>query len=395
MIVALAGCGGIGPGMLQNGRVNYNKVIQQTSKEQIFMNIVRVQNDEPMLFMDVTEVDAAFLVQGSVSGGQTGIGARAGSSGGTLAGTVGAAGGALEFQETPTIRYQPLQGQPLVEQISTPITVDTIGRLFDSQWPIGPVLGLVADRLTPNYSDLAIALDAINILDDYGAMILLPAKSQSAASEAKGSSASQTGANIAINTVTVQTSQGAGNATDTHDIYLRKAHPLPFNGQKPGQATDEIDAAWQRLHSLYDVSRASSGGQDDLIEIPTVATISTVPQRKEKKPITIHQPPSFRTRSALGLLKGAIGAGHIKVVPLADYQAIVNAPWNSPKTQTDCPSANWYTDDPKNLNPDQIGADAKNKFAQRFRENTISDHRALRCLYTMYDGNMPDRTGND
>ena len=82
--------------MLQNGRANYNRVIQSTSKEQTLMNIVRVYNNEPMLFIPVNEVDAAFLVQGSVTGGETGIGAHPGNSGGTLSGRVGAAGGTLE-----------------------------------------------------------------------------------------------------------------------------------------------------------------------------------------------------------------------------------------------------------------------------------------------------------
>jgi hypothetical protein len=108
IIAALSGCGGIGPVLLQSGRVNYNKVIQQTSKEQTFMNIVRIHNNDPMLFVEVSEVDAAFLTQGSATGGETGIGARAGTSGGTLEGRIGAATGTLEFQETPTIRYQPL-----------------------------------------------------------------------------------------------------------------------------------------------------------------------------------------------------------------------------------------------------------------------------------------------
>jgi predicted small lipoprotein YifL len=234
IIVSLTGCGGFGPLLLQGGRVNYNKVIEQTSKQQTFINIVRVSNNEPMLFMEVLEVDATFLVQGSATGGETGIGARAGTTGGTLAGPVGAAGGTLEFQETPTIRYQPLQGQPLVEQISTPITVATITKLFDSEWPIGAILGLAVDRLTPNLPDFAAALNAINSLDEYGVLVLAPnTKSKSAPA-----SSGEPGANIM--TVIVQTGQGTGSTGDTLDIYLQRGHPSLIDGQTLEEEGDQI-----------------------------------------------------------------------------------------------------------------------------------------------------------
>ena len=53
------------------------------------------------------------------------------------------------FQENPNITYTPLMGQSLVSQITTPITVDALANLINSDWPISSVLGLSADRLTP------------------------------------------------------------------------------------------------------------------------------------------------------------------------------------------------------------------------------------------------------
>jgi hypothetical protein len=60
-IASLSGCQVVGPRAVQYGRLNYNEVIARTSKQQTLENLVRVRNEEPTAFMDVTEVDAAVL----------------------------------------------------------------------------------------------------------------------------------------------------------------------------------------------------------------------------------------------------------------------------------------------------------------------------------------------
>src|ERR1700722_685629 len=112
----LGGCGVVGPYSIEHGRTSYNDVIHQTSADQLFTNLIRIHNNEMPLFMDITEVDASVLVQGSVTGGVSGIGATKGTTGGTLAGQVSSVAGTGQYQEAPVIRYQPLQGQPLIAQ---------------------------------------------------------------------------------------------------------------------------------------------------------------------------------------------------------------------------------------------------------------------------------------
>jgi hypothetical protein len=158
-----------GPDALEQGRQRYNDTIHETSRQQVFANIIRVAYNEAPLFMDVTEVDAAELIQGTLSGGESGIGGLSALQGtgpavptSTSAGAlltrvvgtrVGSAAGTVGYQESPTIRYQPLSGNALIQQISTPITPTSIANLFKSEWDFLPVFDFAVNSTTPNVVD--------------------------------------------------------------------------------------------------------------------------------------------------------------------------------------------------------------------------------------------------
>src|SRR5271169_2800988 len=162
----LTACQHLGPWALEQGRERYEK-IHITSRDQLLANIIRVAYSENPLFMDVSEVDAAELIQGTVSAGETGLGGHSGLTGtgaavifpnnsGAIAGSeisshAGAVSGSVEYQESPTIRYFPLSGQALVAQISTPITVTSLANLYTSEWPFLSILDFALSSATPNY----------------------------------------------------------------------------------------------------------------------------------------------------------------------------------------------------------------------------------------------------
>ena len=100
-------------------------------------NIVRVYTAQADPVGGMTEVDATLSVGGSLTGASSNIGAERGkgTSAGTLAGQVSSVGAAVQYSETPTIRYQPLLGQALVAQLVTPVSIDALGMLYDSGWP--------------------------------------------------------------------------------------------------------------------------------------------------------------------------------------------------------------------------------------------------------------------
>lgn len=115
--------------------------------------------------MDVTEVDATTSFTGTVAGGIANIGARAGTSGGTLAGQTGSVAGGVTYSESPLIRYQPLLGQPLVAQLATPVGPDALASLYDSSWGVMPLLDLATSFLTLDQDEFYAALNIIAELD--------------------------------------------------------------------------------------------------------------------------------------------------------------------------------------------------------------------------------------
>lgn len=159
----IAGCSTVGITSINQGRTPYNEVIQDTAKEQTLLNIVRVSNGESPLFLDVSEVDQATTVVGSLTGGPSGIGASPGfnSTAGTVAGLIGSATGSASYQEAPTVRYIPLSGQALIAQVATPLSPEAIANLTNSDWDLASVLTFGIDRITPGYLDYDAAVDAL------------------------------------------------------------------------------------------------------------------------------------------------------------------------------------------------------------------------------------------
>ena len=54
--LTLTGCGRVGPLSIDQGRLRYNDVIEQTTQTQLLLNLVRVSRNHPPVFIDVTEV---------------------------------------------------------------------------------------------------------------------------------------------------------------------------------------------------------------------------------------------------------------------------------------------------------------------------------------------------
>ncbi len=173
--VILGACSTVGTTSIDWGRTPYNQAIHNTAEQQTLLNIVRVNNNETPFFMDVSEVDAATSVGATISGGPSGLGAIPNfksTSAGTIQGPVGSITGGATYLESPTVRYLPLLGQPLIAQVSTPLSVDALTDLFNSNWSLPAVLTLGIDRLTPGYTEYYAALNAIIDLDRYGAIII-------------------------------------------------------------------------------------------------------------------------------------------------------------------------------------------------------------------------------
>src|SRR3984957_19826778 len=270
--ISLSACSIVGPASIDHGRTSYNEVIEDTSRQQALLNVVRVSKGESPLFIDVTEVDAATSAGGTLGGGASGLGATANfksTSAGTIQGPVESITGSVSYQEEPTVPYFPLSGNALIAQVSTPIRPDSLVNLYNSDWPLAAILDLSVNRVTSGYEDYDAAIDAMIDLDAYGALIL------------------------------------AATSSDSLTLYPAKRNVAERHAQCDGKQNKNAEAIvgvlWRRLAYYLNESNGVAGS-------------ITIRSRASENPQKRGSPPFLQTRSALGVMKEPypVDSGHAR-----------------------------------------------------------------------------------
>jgi hypothetical protein len=139
LCVLASACHITGPRSIKTGRGSYNVVIQQTSNEQLVLNLVRLKYRDAPLFLVVTSISTSFSFEA-----QAGVGGSIGDE--ALNNEVGASAG-VAYSEKPTVTYAPLQGQQFVTQLMSPIGLDTVFLLYQSGWRIDRIFGVCVQSL--------------------------------------------------------------------------------------------------------------------------------------------------------------------------------------------------------------------------------------------------------
>jgi hypothetical protein len=154
VLVGVSGCA-IGPSALRGHRPEYNRVIQQTEKEELLLNIVRLRYGEHIKFLQVASIISTLNVGASVNASATvpfGTQARLDTISGANIANVG---GGLNYNETPTITYVPVEGQQFATQILSGASVNNLQALLQSGWNIDRVMSLLVERMGPLVNDPA------------------------------------------------------------------------------------------------------------------------------------------------------------------------------------------------------------------------------------------------
>jgi hypothetical protein len=179
LALSIAGCETLGPKAIRAGRTDYNSAINKTDVEQLLLNIVRMRANDRPYFLEIASIT-------STSEMETGIGAesRINNSGGdTFIGS-----GRLRYLQRPTIIYQPLTGEKFVRQLLEPIDLNTIFLLRLSGWELDDILRVFANRINgvpnaptagdstpegiPKYDDFLKIVEAMDELEDAGALTI-------------------------------------------------------------------------------------------------------------------------------------------------------------------------------------------------------------------------------
>lgn len=402
----------VGPIAIDQGRGSYNNVIQSTSKEMTFSNILRVYYHEPTSFMDVTEVDATTTFAGTVNGGVSNIGAKPGTSGGTLAGQVESVAGGATYSESPLVRYQPLLGQPLVAQLATPVGPDQLASLYESSWGVAPVLDFSASYLTLDYDETYAALNTLAALDAMSRIELVGEKSDLTKTKdttKSGTIGKVNGANVTLEVTNKASSSGT---SDSLVVYFLPFHPHAKTANL-GEQRRETEL-WNRLLRLYaktqpknDKCPSSSEfvGLDRYPSSCLSVELRTMPVARTKM-MSEHLSsgaPLMKTYSAIGILKNAVEPPNPRLgfVTPEVYRRIRGYKWNS---YADNPDFTFYTLCPGDENSKSGGhpADEKpfhsaddQKEDQRVTDEVIAFLEKHPKSPYVYISGPADTTGND
>jgi hypothetical protein len=124
ILLFIGGCQSLGPHALRVGRPRYNFALQETDKQMLLLNLVRLRYNDNPSFLEIANIFAAPLLAGSVGGGVGGIGKT----------DLYDINANVSYAETPVIVYVPLSGEKFARHLLTPIDFNTLALLANGGW---------------------------------------------------------------------------------------------------------------------------------------------------------------------------------------------------------------------------------------------------------------------
>ena len=335
----LSACQWVGPESIEEGRRRYNDAIQDTTADQLLTNIIRVYFNKVPYRLEVGQIVSGTTATGSLGGSITGLGGKTGSL------TYGTLTPMLSYSEQPSVTYQPLSGQALVQEFTNPVPISLITRLYGSGWPILSILEMITARVTGNEvsgsgRSYGAALNAIAALDHMSALDIAAVNS--------GEVASKTG-------------PPAGSSPSNAEPDMLILYFVP-----PNSCKEKRDALviWRRLLSLYAGTQPNTGLRraaapvnvmtqatcpgtldKDIAETTGSIQLNTLPRAPTGTADTVEALRSSRrllvTYSGYGVLKSVAESIYtpgeiIQVITPERFAKIATEPWNRTGQQ-------WYT----------------------------------------------------
>lgn len=134
--VCITGCATrLGPGSIKHSHRPYNDSVIETLNEQLLLNLVRLKYRDNPYFIEVSSITSRQSVEGSIGASGTlprlrNIGLSADSS----------------YSDSPTISYQPLQGEEFIQKLMAPVPIQGILKLTQSGWSIERVMRMAVEQ---------------------------------------------------------------------------------------------------------------------------------------------------------------------------------------------------------------------------------------------------------
>jgi hypothetical protein len=128
-----------GPGVLRDTHSGYNQAMVKSLDEQMLLNLVRLRYRDSVYFLQVGSVTASFTLS-------SGIGVEAGLDFATD-GNVINPNASINYSQTPTISYQPLQGEDFLKSVLSPISIETLLAMSQSGWSLERIFAIAVERI--------------------------------------------------------------------------------------------------------------------------------------------------------------------------------------------------------------------------------------------------------
>jgi hypothetical protein len=149
LLPAIAGCAINGPRFTPTSHLAYNEAVQQSERQELLLNLVRLR------YLDSPE----FLAIGSVStqmsfGASASISGLFGEEGGTTTRRSGP-GISAQFSESPTVTFVPLRDEEFMRRLVSPISLDTLHLLTRYGWGINRTLQMIAEEFNGHRNSLS------------------------------------------------------------------------------------------------------------------------------------------------------------------------------------------------------------------------------------------------
>ncbi len=140
-----AGCAHVGLSAIPQTREGYNKALSTSDNEQFLLNIVRMHYGQTPYFVNVDNMVTQSTLRTS-SGSNTQISNDQSMTMNTnMFWKIGTP--EVEFTQSPTITYSPLQGTQFISGMLTPIDLDKLSLLIQSGWSTAAVLKLAVEAI--------------------------------------------------------------------------------------------------------------------------------------------------------------------------------------------------------------------------------------------------------
>lgn len=131
-VLAAAGCASIGPPTVSRDRFDYVATISESWKQQMLQNLLKLRYADVPVFLDITQVIAAYSFDSGASvGGQIG---RV-----SLGDTFATLGANAAYSDKPTITYTPLTGDKFARNMMTPLPLAGLLSVVETGYPVAAV----------------------------------------------------------------------------------------------------------------------------------------------------------------------------------------------------------------------------------------------------------------